>query len=76
MKIALVAPLVSPIAPPFILIITHIFRDTFMSHGDKPSCIKETMYDLCFGNPFYRRLQKLATCEIARYCKLDEELSV
>jgi hypothetical protein len=30
-----------------------------MSHGDKPSCIEETPYDLCFGDPFYKRLKKL-----------------
>ena len=41
------------------LIITHIFWDVFTSHGDKPSCIEETTYDLCFGNPLYRLLQKL-----------------
>ena len=27
--------------------------------GDKPSCIEEKTYDLCFGDPLYRRLQKL-----------------
>src|SRR5258708_23495961 len=41
------------------LIITHIFWDTFTSHGDKPSCIEETAYNLCFGDPLCRRLQKL-----------------
>ena len=41
------------------LIITHIFWDTFTSHGDKPSCIEETTYNLCFGDPLCRRLQKL-----------------
>jgi len=30
-----------------------------MSHGGKPSCIEEITYDLCFGDPFYRQLQKL-----------------
>jgi hypothetical protein len=34
-------------------------RDIFMSHGDKPGCIEETTYDLCFGGPLYRRLKKL-----------------
>src|SRR6266705_1017510 len=42
-----------------VLIITHIFWDTFTSHGDKPSCIEETTYNLCFGDPLCRRLQKL-----------------
>ena len=41
------------------LIITHIFWDVFTNHGSKPSCIEETRYDLCFGVPLYRRLQKL-----------------
>jgi hypothetical protein len=41
------------------LIITHISWGTFMSHSDKPSCIEEATYDLCFDDPFYRRLQKL-----------------
>jgi hypothetical protein len=41
------------------LIITHIFWDTLTSHGDKPSCIEETTTDLCFGDPLYKRLQKL-----------------
>jgi len=48
-----------PIHPPSFLIITHIFWDTFTSHGDKPSCIEETTYNLCFGDPLCRRLQKL-----------------
>jgi hypothetical protein len=30
-----------------------------MSHGDKPSGIEKTTYDLCFGDPLDRRLQKL-----------------
>jgi hypothetical protein len=41
------------------LIITHIFWDVFMGHGDKPSCIEEAACDLCFGNPLHKRLQKL-----------------
>src|SRR2546429_6235853 len=36
-----------------------LFWDTFTSHGDKPSCIEETTYNLCFGDPLCRRLQKL-----------------
>ena len=40
------------------LIITHIFWDTFTSHGDKPSHIEEAICDLCFGSPLYWRLQK------------------
>jgi len=48
-----------PSTPPWTLIITHIFWDTFTSHGDKPSCIEETTYDLYFGDPLYRRLQNL-----------------
>src|SRR5438034_7788214 len=43
----------------YTLIITNIFWDTFTSHGDKPGCIEETAYNLCFGDPLYRRLQKL-----------------
>src|SRR5205807_164299 len=31
------------------LVITHIIRDIFTSYGDKPSCIEEATYDLCFG---------------------------
>ena len=27
--------------------------------ANKPSCIEETTYDLCFGDPLYKRLQKL-----------------
>jgi len=30
-----------------------------MSYGNKPSCIEEAMYDLCFGNPLYKWSQKL-----------------
>ena len=30
-----------------------------MNHGDKLSCVDEAPYDLCCGNPLYRRLQKL-----------------
>ena len=41
------------------LIITHIFWDTFMKHGDKPSCIEEAACDLYFGNLLYKHLQKL-----------------
>ncbi len=47
------------LSPGLKLIITHIFWDTFTSHGDKPSCIEETTYNLCFGDPLCRRLQKL-----------------
>ena len=35
------------------------FGTVFRGHGGKPSCIEEATYDLCFGVPFYRRLQKL-----------------
>src|SRR6266705_2999978 len=54
-----------------VLIITHIFWDTFTSHGDKPSCIEETTYNLCFGDPLCRRLQKLVVSLLTVHGRLE-----